>query len=406
MTRAGRAALAASAALAAAVALAQTSRPAQVTFTVAVWEPLGGRPRRALSHLIRTFTRAHPDVMPVVMRFPASEARRRLLRWMAADSKWRPEVVVARDEWLSELWRGVEPLPEKAAAAVRKLAPSELSRRISEGEAIAGAPFWLHTRVLFFWPDLLSKPTDWQPESWKELFEAARQAAREGKWGFGLPGHGPGAEWLPLAIVWASGTRVCQFGQVDLMCGAAERALDLLFELANGGGAQPQALTWTQAELEDKFVDRQLCAIVAPPELADRLAVWEGEKKWAVAPLPAEEPFTPASLDVLCVLGGSKRRREALEFVSHAASPAGQACIAEAGGLPAYSAVARECKRPEVRAAAAGLKNPRFLPRDDADALRAALELALYLRLSGRAASAYALEQAQAEFARLAGHSD
>jgi hypothetical protein len=367
------------------------------TLHVCVWEPMDRAAEQAMQLIISRYRTHRPGVSVAMMRYPIEDGHGLLRRWCKGEKTWRPDVVVVPDVWLPDIANELEPPAAGTIARVRSIAPPGLIDRVTVAQQMRAIPYWLEPRLLFYWPDLLGE-RNWQPGSWDQVLDAAAKARRKSRsWGLGIPGRGAGVAMMFSEIVWALGGDLLDgTGQIDLMNAKAEDALDLLIRAEREGIAEPQMLTWSQGDLEDLFADRKLAVLVAAAGLEQSLTAAE-RAKCGVAPLPGRPVFTSMAVDGLAVFKDNARAAEAQDFVALAASADGQACIAEAGGLPADSELARRTVRSAaLKAALLGVKNLRGLPREKADALVGAVERATWLAVSGRMLSPRALEEGQA----------
>jgi ABC-type glycerol-3-phosphate transport system substrate-binding protein len=388
------------------VALLAPMGQTTTTLHVGVWEPSDQSAERAIQLLLTHYRAHHPQVTVAVMPHPASQAHEWLRRWCKSERNWRPDVVVVPDVWLAQIVDQLEPPDAATIARVRTTASPALLERASVGGRPCAIPFTLSPRLLFYWPDLIGEK-NWQPGSWNEVLDATEKARRKSRvWGLGVPGLGEGLTMLFGEILWAQGGDF--LGQhspeaaaaVDIMSSKAEQSIDVIVRCEREGIAEPQMLTWTQEDLEDLFLARKLTAIVAPAGLEQGVA--EADRaKLGVAQLPGRPNFTDLAVDDLAIFKASttdtSRVAAAQDFLAVAASADGQACIAEAGGLPMDLELARKAvKSAALKAALPGMKNLRGLPLENTDALVAAIDRAVWLAVSGRMLSPRALEEGQA----------
>lgn len=380
------------------VSVLPTADQAPVTIHLIAWHPQSPRADRALRSLCTRFQTAHPSARATIMLHAVEDAPRLLHNWSAAEG-WRPELVVMPDLWLRTFADGLAALPEPVAGVLRTHAPSGLTNRLRLSDRDVAVPWWIEPRVLFYWPRLLGE-RDWRPQSWDEVVTAAAKASeRRHVWGLGVPGSGEAAARLFLEMLWGNGGSLQNAdGRFDLGTPAAEQVMQTLLQADREGACQPQLLTWSQAELEEAFVDREIAVLVAGAALETDLGA-EDPPPYGVAPLPSKQLFMSASVDCLVALDGSACPEAAAEFLAFAASREGQANVLEAGGLPFYPDLAqRAARRPALMAAVSGLGDIRSLPQDEWRAVLVALDHALYAALSGRRSPARALEEADAIF--------
>jgi ABC-type glycerol-3-phosphate transport system substrate-binding protein len=344
------------------------------------------------------FQSANPQVTVTILRHPAEDAYRLLHQWSSSEA-WRPEVVVMSELWLEEFALSLEPLPEGAVKLLRTHASQSLRTRLSVGGDEVAVPWWIEPRVLFYWPRLTGE-REWRPASWDAVMNrAAEVAIKRRVWGVGIPGEGPEAAQLFLEMLWSLGGSLQNAeGRFDLTTSSAEEAMNVVLRADAARACQPQLLTWSQAELEEAFVDRKLAMLVANASLEQELGTDDGEG-YAVTALPAKQPFLSATMNCLVAFRGSEQVEAARTFLAFAASREGQAVIGEAGGFPFYADMARAGARtPAMRAAVEAMGDVRGLPHGEWHALVRAINHAFYAAVSGRRSVSRALEEAQVIF--------
>ena len=367
---------------------------------IGAWKPMSPRADQAIKLAMSGFRAKYKDVPVALLLNDAADAIGLIRRWCGNRRSWRPQLVVASDLWLPEMFDELEPLPKPVAERLKQHAPASIVQRMSRNGRVYGVPCWIEPRVLFYWPQYI-KERKWRPASWYEVLEKAQEAVRKRNvWGVGVPGGGMDLARLFLEVVWGLGGDLRgKGGNVDFMSTHAEQALDLLVQADRKGLTEPQSLSWSQEELEEAFVQRKIACLVAGASLEEQL---EG-KRYAVAPLPGPKPFVSAEVDCMVAFAGGKQTSQALKFLEFLASPEGQSCIAQSNGLSFYPDMARKtATTPALKAAAEGLANVRTMPQIHWTTIVAAIERAYYMAVSGRHSVSWALEEAQATYDRAA----
>lgn len=382
--------------------LALGARPAEAQVPqhvahIACWKPQSPAAQRAMRALCRAFHNALPNVRPSVLLNPVEDAFRLLHYWIK-DETWKPEVALVSEMWLPELGDGLRPLPDNIAQRVSDRCPAAVVERLRVGDKLVAVPWWGEARVLFYWPRYIDKRR-WRPQSWDEVVDLCAGAARKHKvWGLGIPSRGLAAARLFMEMLWSvDGSLRNAQGEIDFTGPAVEHVLALLVRADRIRASQPQMLTWTQPELEEAFVERKLAAIVASTALEEDLGD-ASKRRWDAAPLPAKHPFTSLILDCFASLSGLQQTEATDMFLALAASPQGQAMVAEAGGISICPELTRRTARTPATKAAAACGEFRFFPRDSWRALVTALDHAIYLAVSGRRSTFRALEAAEAVY--------
>ena len=376
--------------------LSVTCQPA-ATLHIGLWEPMPRGAEQAARMLCAGFQGRYPDWRVAVMRQPLADAYGLVMRWCKSAKSWRPDVVVVPDLWLPEMAGELEPLPPPTQSRLRTLAHFSLQARVTVGSGLCAVPWWMEPRVLFYSTKAL-RDTNWQPISWDQVLETLGPVREKRRiWGLGVPGSGLELCQLFAEILWAlGGDLVTSAGQLDLLAGRCEEALDLLVRADRQGLTQPELLTWTQPELEELFADGKLAALVAPMGFEDVLAAGN-YTDYAVAPLPGRPVFASMVAECFVIFRGGPRTPAAQAFVDYVLSAEGQARIAEAGGMPLDAGLAQRVARtPARKIALLGMKNVRGLPATQWQVAGPAIERAAYLAISGRKTTPRALEEAQA----------
>ncbi len=376
--------------------LAFAAQPTLLHFVV--WEPLNPAAEKAIRALCRNFRATHPNISLTIVRHPIEDAPR-LLRYWSHQASWAPDIALTSALMLTRIASGLRHVPEAAVRTLRTHASEAFVQRIRVDERIVAVPWWLEPRLLFYWRRFIHK-RQWQPQSWDEVAEQCAKAARQYRvFGIGIPGSGLPAMRFFAEVLWSLGGSLYNAeGRLDLSTIKAEQALETILKIARSGTCQPEVLTWSQEEIEEKFLDRKIAAIVARASLEKEIRQVD-EKGYGVAALPGNPRFVSVAMDCLVSFDHCEQPAAAAEFLTFAVSRQAQACVVEAGGISFYrELMQRAASNKNSRAAGLLQGELRFLPRDEWWAISMGLDRALYLALSGRRSAARALEEAQAIF--------
>jgi ABC-type glycerol-3-phosphate transport system substrate-binding protein len=187
-------------------------------------------------------------------------------------------------------------------------------------------------------------------------------------------------------MIWAEGERLVEeHGGIALNTPAKVRALERLCALARF--AQPEALTWTQTELETAFGEGRVGLMVSDTWVARSWKSIPKAPAYRALPLPSGggQPVADLMGDGLAIFTRAREKELALAFAQMLLTSTAQKKLVEWGGLPVHEDLIAAAKDdpllgpvlPTLRGAQGGAAN---VPPN---ALRA-LEYAMYLALSGR----------------------
>ncbi len=382
----------------AAPALAQTQDQRPGFIQLFVWHDGQAGELRPIHNLLGLYHQAHPEGPKIVLNVhPTSKAYQRLEAWSSPEHATTPDMVVLPSAWLPEFGHMLRSL-QAALSAVQRAAfyPLVLEMFTVDGR-LQAMPWLIGARGLLVRADLLQEARQAAPETWEEVLQVAKALHNPpAVYGIGLPGAA-GAGELLTEMIWAYGGALYdEEGHLRLDSAATVAALECLGRLAEA--AQPQALTWTQTELEGLFVQGKLAMLVTDSWWARQVTQDRGFD-WPVqmVGLPRQsQPTAHLIGEGLAIFRDTPHERECLEFARMVAQQQCQAQLLKLGGLPTSPDLAAACRDDPMRAALAlGLDHARNVPTADREKVYSALSLAVYLSLSGRMAPTEALQHAQ-----------
>jgi len=182
--------------------------------TVVTFWAMGAEGERA-QVLAREFEKEHPDIRLVIQTIPWSAAHEKLITAVAGGSA--PDLCQLGNTWMPEFhaMKALAPL-DSFIATSRVVKPENYFQGSWETNVIGGktygVPWYVETRVLFYRSDLLREAGFKRPpESWQELFAAAKALTRDldgdgktDRYGISLPSSAD--VWQPwLPFVWSNG---------------------------------------------------------------------------------------------------------------------------------------------------------------------------------------------------------
>lgn len=379
--------------------LSQAADPAvQRTLEVGVWFDGATPELTPLLDLTRLFRQQYPQVTVNIHPRPTLSAYRYLERWSGLEAGNAPDLVVINSSWLPQFAPHLASLESLRPAAEKKILKPVLDLLTVNGQLVA-VPWGLGARVVLARADLLEAKRLAAPEDWSKLVYVTAPGLHRPPevWGFGLPGAaGGGGGVLLEEMIWAEGdTLVGEHGGVTLNTPGKVRALERLCELAKY--SEPEALSWTQTELESAFGQGRVGMMVSDTWVARSWKSIPQAPAYRVLPLPGGgEPVADLLGDGLAVFATARERDLAVAFAQMLLTSTAQKKLVEWGGLPVHEDLIAAAKEdpllgpilPTLRAARGGGANT------PPTTLRA-LEYAIYLAVSGRQTPAEALNAAQ-----------
>lgn len=377
---------------------AQEPGPALLQMTA--WLEEGEKVPQGMRDLIEGFAQSQPRARVNLIHDRWREAPTRLRYWRGSLRDYAPDLTILRDVWLPECAPALLPLsPEITPTALKHLAPSVVSRCVL-GDQLLAVPWQLTARALYYRTDLLEQQHLTVPDTLADLARVARKLSQPpGVYGLGLPGiaGGDGSEAFLSLVGGMGGHVVGAEGKLDLTSAPAVAALQYWVELSRAGAVPPEALSWTDADLQAAFAAGRLGMVVAGPEFSRRLRAECPDLKFGVAAVPADKGSSNlVACDVLVALGSSRHPREAREFLRFVARAETQRALAMSLGLPTVKAQIGDARSdPAVGPFVARLEEAQGWPLANRDAFAVAVDQALFLALSGRQEPQAALELAQ-----------
>lgn len=391
--------------LAFAVAVAEPAISQPVPLRMVAWDDPGTRGLSLTADLLAGFHDRCPGVRVSYSHEDRANLRVRLRYWMGSHQQYAPDLTVLPDVYLSAHAGQLLPLDEALKPRdTDAFVPALLDRCRVNGKLV-GVPWIVQSRALYYRPDLLEAARLSPPQTLSDLKRAAEKLSRrQSVYGLGLPGASAagGLEMFLDLLHGHDGRLQDDKGQFDFQSPAAIDALEYWVSLQQAGATQPEALSWTQAELQEAFVQGKLAMLIAGPALHQRLREAAPALPVAVAPLPADrQPALPVSAEVLVALKTTAQPQAAAEFLRFMCRPEAQLAMSYMGSLPTIRAQLRKVREePGVAPFVAGLEQARGLPMREIETAERVVGRALWLALSGRMDAETALKTAAEEEAR------
>jgi multiple sugar transport system substrate-binding protein len=353
-----------------------------------------------LYQLAELFRQTHPDAIVNFDRHDPASAYGLLTRWATLDPAGAPDLLVISGAWLAEFRDALTPLdPLATGGPAQQILRPALDLFTVDGHLLA-VPWSLAARCLLVRSDLLAAQHLQPPRTWDQV--AAVAAALNDpprRYGLGLPGKpGAGGAALLQEMTWAEGEElVSPAGALDLTGAGKVRALERYAELAQY--APPEALTWSQNDLEGLFMAGRLGMVVTDTWAARTWQKVRGMPPYAVLPLPAGKQAVGHLLgDGLAVFGHGKQQILAMQFAESVLQQPAQEKLVAWGGMPVQEGLlAAPPTNPLLAALLPGLAQSRIMSPLQPPLLTKLLDAALYLTLSGRMTPAQALAAVRAQ---------
>ncbi len=367
-----------------------------------VWHEGSGRELEPIQDLIRQYNTTHDGYRVVLNHHPPSVAYQYLQAWSGPERATAPDMVVVPNAWLPEFKGLLRSLGTALSAPQRAVFyPGVLDLFTSAGR-LQAVPWRIGGRGLVVRTDLLEQAGLDLPQTWEHVREAAEKLHNlPDIYGIGLPGRQGGGEML-TEMIWAFGGSLYTEEDYTLATESGTKALQLYKQLAEL--AQPEVLTWSQAELEALFAEGHLAMLVTDTWWLQRAAGHpDFDLEIQMLALPAvEEPAVHLIGEGLGIVNGSSYEEQCLEFARMVCQPESQAKLLQLGGLPSGLHCGEIDQNDTIWGAlAANISQSRSLPAQSRQRIFDALQWALYLSLSGRLDAAGALESAEAAMVSL-----
>ncbi len=367
-----------------------------------VWHEGSGRELEPVQDLIRQYNATHDPYRIVLNHHSPSVAYQRLQAWSDPERATAPDMVLVPNAWLPQ-FKGLLRSLEVALSARQRAVfyPGVLDLFASAGR-LQAVPWRIGGRGLVVRTDLLEQAGLVLPQTWEDVLAAAEKFHNDPDvYGIGLPGRQGGGEML-TEMTWAFGGSLYAEEDYTLATDAGTKALQLYKQLAEL--AQPEVLTWSQAELEALFAEGHLAMLVTDTWCLQRIAQHPGfDLQVQMLALPAaEEPVVHLIGEGLGIVNGSSHEEQCLEFVRMVCQSENQTKLLKLGGLPSGPNCGEVSQADPIWGAlATNISQSRSLPAQSRQRIFDALQWALYLSLSGRQDAAGALESAEAAMASL-----
>jgi len=311
-------------------------------------------------------------------------------------------MVLVPNAWLPQFKGLLRSLGTALSAPQRAVFyPGVLDLFTSAGR-LQAVPWRIGGRGLVVRTDLLAQAGLEPPQTWEDVREAAEKLHNPPDvYGIGLPGREGGGELL-TEMIWAFGGSLHTEDDYTLATDAGTKALQLYKQLAEL--AQPEVLTWSQAELEALFAEGHLAMLVTDTWWLQRAVAHPNiDLQMQMLALPAaEEPVMHLIGEGLGIVNGSGHEEQCLDFVRIVCQSESQAKLLKLGGLPSGPHCGEIDQNDTIWGAlATNISRSRSLPAQSRPRIFDALQWALYLSLSGRLDAAGALESAEAAMVSL-----
>jgi hypothetical protein len=362
--------------------------PERKQIQLVVWYDGPTQDLQGAHDLVWMYQQFHPDALVHLVPGRTADAYKQMLEWCGNKAAYAPDMVVIPDTWLPEFDRFFENLGRLIQArAVSAVAPPVLGQ-LRVGQSLRAVPWRVDTRLVFVRKDLRETKRLDPARSWVDATRVAAALHDPPRlYGMGLPGsvNGDGAASL-LDLFWAlGGTMAPQGGRI---AADADKITDALGSYMNAAASsQPETLTWTQAEVEDAFVQGRLACVVSDSGFAERLTKSGVKFAWEVCPFAKDgEGSGDVTVQALAVFRSGKYVREAVEFAEMLLGERGQELMMKNGGVPATLPLIRKWRDDPKRAAfVANIDRGSGVGTTAWPSLKQVLGHALYVTASGRA---------------------
>ncbi|WP_083511208.1 extracellular solute-binding protein [Microbacterium sp. XT11] len=311
------------------------------TGTISIWAM--GAEGEALPDFVKEFEKANPDVKVEVTPIPWDAAHNKIQTAIAGGNT--PDVAMMGSTWMADFADAFATVPEEIST--EGFFDGALSTN-QVGDRIAGVPWYVDTRVLYYRTDIAEK-AGWTtaPTTWDELTQMAADMQSKGgsTWGMRLPAGNDsfqGAMWMP----WSAGAELTDGDSWTLDTPEMKKGLEYYQSFFTKGIANPDVDT-SPGATEAEFVDGTAPMVVEGPFLRGQLEEVGGDgftDKFTTAVLPAlDESVSFSGGANLVVFQDSDNAASAWKLVDWLTQPETQAAFFEAtGDLPASKAAWEE----------------------------------------------------------------
>ena len=361
-----------------------------------VWHDGSACELEPIQDLVRQYNTTHKPYRIVLNHRSTSDAYQRLRAWSGPERATAPDMVLVPNAWLSQfkgLLRSLETALSTSQRAV--FYPEVLNLFVNAGR-LQAVPWRIGSRCLVVRTDLLEQAGLDLPQTWEDVLAAAEKLHNPPDiYGIGLPGRQGGGELL-AEMTWAFGGSLYTEDSYTLATDASTKALQLCKQLTEF--AQPEVLTWSQAELEALFAKGHLAMLVTDTWwLQHAIQRKDLDLQVQMLALPAaEKPVVHLIGEGLGIINGSSHEKQCLDFVRMVCQSESQAKLLKLGGLPSGPQCGEVSQTDPVWGAlATNVSQSHSLPAQSRQRIFDALQWALYLSLSGRLDAAGALQSAE-----------
>jgi len=359
-----------------------------------------GRELEPVQHLIRQYNTTHDPYRIVLNHHSPSVAYQRLQGWSGPQRATAPDMVLVPNAWLPQFKGLLRSLETALSARQRAIFYPGVLELFASAGRLQAVPWRIGGRGLVVRTDLLEQAGLDLPQTWEDVRKAAEKLHNPPDiYGIALPGRQGGGEML-TEMIWGFGGSLYGEEGYTLATDAGTKALQLYKQLAEL--AQPEVLTWSQAEMEALFAEGHLAMLVTDTWWLQRIVRHPGfDLQAQMLALPAaDEPVVHLIGEGLAIVNGSSHEAQCLEFVRMVCQSESQAKLLGLGGLPSGPNCG-EIQQNDTIWGALATSISQSLPAQSRQRIFDALQWALYLSLSGRQDAAGALESAEAAMVSL-----
>lgn len=368
---------------------------------IAVWYDGPSSDLAPLRDIAWLFQQHNQKILVQICQHPTLTAYEWLTRWTGTHRLGAPDLVVINSRWLPQFRSHLVPLDDLRQDPATQKIISPALRLFTVGGQLMAVPWCVGARALIVRSDLLTEKKLSAPTTWEQVAEVAATLHHPPEiYGIGIPAASQsGGATLLCELIWAEGDSLFdETGAVNLTTEAKQRALTRFCELASY--AQPEALSWSQTELETLFAQGRLGMLVADTWVARGWQGREGMPEYQVLPLPAQAQAVGHLMgDGLAILNTTEQRQLAIDFAQLLLSRSAQEKLVDWGGIPVHQALLPGAgHNPLIAPLLPTLAQAHILAGRQTPQVLAALEYAIYLAVTGRLSPAEALHTAQGAF--------
>lgn len=351
--------------------------------------------------LAQAFERSHPGQRVVIQLEDWTAAHNDILHWVTEGRG--PDLSIVPDVWLAEFASGLDAYAGRLPQTFQEdFNPIMIKRSRFQGQVL-GLVWAASTKSLFYRTDLFNHAGIRPPANWHELLVAAQRLNQPGKvCGIALPA----APELDTAdnfyfFLWSAGGHLfAPGGRPSLDSPEAIESLTFLRDLVHKYRVtEPNGAQCNRTCAEDLFVAGKAVMVETGPWLIRTIAAQPQPVPFSVAPLPGnKEAATQLVTDHLVLLGTSRHKSEALEFIKFAYQPSWRLRWARMGMVPELKAVENDPffrNDPEWHIFVSQLNQAQWIPLMKWEPIDRAIRNTLAEVLAGRAEPHPALQALQ-----------